>query len=260
MKVSFCAPAVFCHPGIAVGRAVSAFEIQWLRVETAGYTAPRTMMFGRRILSRASRRAVGARRVGVRPQWTVGVGAVVRAGGLVVKIIVFLLGRWGGGSGLGVLRRFGPFRILLRFRRVDGDVLCLRYVVRIRGVGVGEVMIENPVRFAIESTDASGLLLTVRPHVGVVVVLVPPRTLLLPSRLCAFLEEFLIHVLASTRYHTSSAQPRGPCRSAQRRAVRSLAPQYGGFVVIPVTLAEIDTAVLRPEEEPDPAEDEKDAN
>ena len=176
----------------------------------------------------------------------------------IVVVVVFLfLGRWGGGSGFGVLGRLGPF---FRFGRVDGDVLRLRDVVRIHGVGVGEVLIEDPVRFAVESADASGLLLTVRPHVGVVVVLVPPWTFLLPSRLRALLEELLVQVLTSARYYASAAQPRGPCCSAQRRAVGAFSPQYGGFVVVPVALAEIETAVLGPEEKPYPAQDEKDAD
>ena len=86
-------------------------------------------MFGRRTLPRASRRAVGARRVGVRPQQTVRIGAVVRPWGLHVEIVGLLLRRWGCGSGRGVLRRLGPFGIFLRFRRVDGNVLGLRDVV-----------------------------------------------------------------------------------------------------------------------------------
>ena len=121
-------------------------------------------------------------------------------------------------------------------------------------------MIEDPVRFPIESSDPSGLLLPVRPHVGVVVVFVAPWSFLLPYCLGAFLEELLIHVLASSRYHAPAAQPRGPGRSAQRGAVGALAPQHGGLVVIPVPFAEIEAAVLGPEEEPDPAEDEEHAD
>lgn len=118
-------------------------------------------------------------------------------------------------------------------------------------------MVENTIRFAIESSDTSGLLLSVRPHVGVLVILVSPRTLLLPSPLSSVLEELFIHVLPSTRYYTPTTESRSLCRSTQCCAVRSLTPQYRRFVVIPISFAEIEAAILRPEEEPYPAEDEE---
>lgn len=191
-------------------------------------------------------------------QRTVRVGAVVGAWRLVVEVC-FLLRRRGSGSRLGFLRRLGPFRILL-LGRIDGDVLCLRDVIRIRGFGVGEVLVKDTVRFAIESSDTSRLLLPVCPHVGVIVVFVSPRTLLLPSPLSSFLEEFLIHVLPSTRYHTPSTQPRGPCRPTQGGAIRPLTPQDRRLVVIPIAFAELKAAIFGPEEEPYPAEDEKNAD
>lgn len=121
-------------------------------------------------------------------------------------------------------------------------------------------MVEDTVGFAIESSDTGRLLLPVCAHVGIVVVLVAPRTLLLLSRLDTLLEQLLIHVLPSTRYHTTPTQSGGPRRSAQRCAIRALTPQYRRFVLVPIALSEFEATVLRPEEEPYAAQDEKNAN
>lgn len=121
MEVRFRTPAVLRQSSIAVGRTVSAFKVQWLRIETAWNTPPRTMMFGWRTLPRASWRAICTRRMRIWPERTVRVGAVVGAWSLVVEVW-FLLRRRGAGNWL------GRFRILL-LGRINGDMLCLRDVV-----------------------------------------------------------------------------------------------------------------------------------
>ena len=173
-----------------------------------------------------------------------------------VEVVGLLLGRRGRRLGRLSRRLLGVF---LRSGGVDRDMRRLGYIVRIRRVGVCEVVVRNTVRFAVQSSNTGGLLLPVRPHVRVMVILVPPRTRLLLPRLCSLLEELLIHILPSARYHTSPAQSRRPRRSAQRRAIRPLSSQYGRLVLIPIALAELEAAVLRPEEEPYSAEDETDA-
>ena len=138
-------------------------------------------------------------------------------------------------------------------------MLCLGHIVRVGGIGVCEVVVGNAVRFAIQSSNASGLLLPVRPHVRIMVILVPPRTNLLFPRLCSLLEELLIQILPSARYHTAPTQSCRPRRSTKRRAIRALASQYGRLVFVPITFAEFEAAVLRPEKEPYSTKDETDA-
>lgn len=186
------------------------------------------------------------------------VGTIVGAWRLVIKVWFFLRRR-GSGSRLRILRRLGPFRILL-LGRIDWDVLCLRDIIRICGVRVRKVLVEDTVGFTIESSDTSRLLLPVCPHVGVFIILVSPWELVFPAPLSSCLEELFIHVLTFTRYHAPSAQPRGSCRSTQGCAVRALTPQYRRLVVIPITFAKFDATILCPEEEPYSAEDEKDAD
>lgn len=121
-------------------------------------------------------------------------------------------------------------------------------------------MVEDAVGFAIESSDTGRLLLPVCAHVRIVVVLVASRTLLLLSRLDTLLEQLLIHVLPSTRYHTTPTQSGGPRGSTQRCAIWALAPQYRRLVFVPIALSELEAAVLCPEEEPYAAQDEENAN
>ena len=173
-----------------------------------------------------------------------------------VEVVGLLLGRRGRGLGRLSRRLLGVF---LRSGGVDRDMRRLGYIVRIRRVGICEVVVRNTVRFAVQSSNTGGLFLPVRPHIRIMVILVPPRTRLLLPRLCALLEELLIHILPSARYHTSPTQSRRPRRSTQRRTIRPLSSQYGRLVLIPIALAELEAAVLRPEEEPYSAEDETDA-
>lgn len=175
-----------------------------------------------------------------------------------VEVGGLLLGR--GSRRLCLFRGVGPFGFSLRFWGIDGDMLSLRYIIRIRSVGVGEVVVEDTVRFAIQASNTSRLLLPVCPHVRIIVVLVSSWALLLSSRLYTFLEELLIRVLPPTRHHTPSTQSCGPCRSTQRCAIRALTPQHRRFIVVPITLLEFEATVLCPEEEPYSAEDESNAD
>ena len=112
--------------------------------------------------------------------------------------------------------------VFLRSGGIDWYMLCLGYIVRIRRVRICEVVVRNTVRFTVQSSDTGGFLLPVRTHVRIMIILVPPRTHLLLPRLCSLLEELLVEILPSTRYHTSPTQSCRPRRSTKRRAIRPL--------------------------------------
>lgn len=131
MEVRLGASAVLRHPGVAVGGAVSALEIQRVRVETARDAGPRVVgvvvVFAWGTLPGARRRAVPAEGLGVGPQGPVGIGAVVGAGRLAVEVVRrrLLLGRRGHGLRCLFRIRVGPFGFRLCSRGVDRNVLSL---------------------------------------------------------------------------------------------------------------------------------------
>lgn len=61
-------------------------------------------------------------------------------------------------------------------------------------------------------------------------------------------------------HHTPTPQIRAFRRTTQRRAIRAAPPQHRRLIIIPVVLAEVEAAVLGPEEEPDAGEHEADAD
>lgn len=128
-------------------------------------------------------------------------------------------------------------------------------------------MIRHPVRFAVQAAHPRRFLLPVRPHVLIMIIPIPPRPhLLLPplSPLPTHPQDLLILQIplfpTTTSHHAPPPQPRRPSRPTQRRAIRPLAPQNRRLVLLPVALAEPEAAVLGPEEKPDAAEDEADAD
>lgn len=132
MEVRLGASAVLRDPGVAVGGAVSALELQRVSVETAWHAGPRMVLavvvvggLARGTLPGARRRAVPAEGLGVGPQGAVGVGAVVGAGRLAVEVVRrrLLLGRRGRGLRCLFRTGVGPFGFWLRSRGVDGDIL-----------------------------------------------------------------------------------------------------------------------------------------
>ena len=59
---------------------------------------------------------------------------------------------------------------------------------------------------------------------------------------------------------TATTEIRTRRRPTQSRSVRALPPQNSRFVFVPVILLEVETAILRPEEEPDSSEDKSDTD
>lgn len=137
------------------------------------------------------------------------------------------------------------------------DVVRVR-VVRICKVLILDTMIENSITLPVQASHPRRFLVTISLHISVIIVLVSPRfsSLLLPT-LFASLPSLLAHIsFAPMSNDTSSTKP---CRlrcSTQRGTIRSFPSQDGRFVIIPIALPEVKTAVLGPEEKPDAGEHE----
>lgn len=111
-----------------------------------------------------------------------------------------------------------------------------------------------PVCLPVQAAHTSGLFVPVGPHVAVGVVLVPSRR---PGFFGCMRRHLLdekgivIIILRNIGDNATAAQLRGFGRIAEGFAVRAFAAKHGGFVILPVTLAETKATILGPEEEPD---------
>lgn len=127
----------------------------------------------------------------------------------------------------------------------------------VQGARAGCGVVVGAVGLAVEATDAGGSFVAVGAHVGVLRVFLVVLLLLGGSLVlvAAVGEETLLRTVelrhgALRADDAATTQCRRASRACEGRAVGTLAPQNGGFVIVPVALAKAEAAVLGPKEEP----------
>lgn len=116
------------------------------------------------------------------------------------------------------------------------------------------------VRGSINTTDSSGFLMTISPHVRVSIIPLPagfPNLLDFRHRCSTRLDEGFGQVTINLGDYAPTAELRRASGATQSFAVGALTAQDGRFVIFPVAFAEVEPSVLGPEEEPDRCEDKR---
>lgn len=136
--------------------------------------------------------------------------------------------------------------------------ICGMGIFRWSGGCVCVICVIAAVWFFIQTTYPSRLFVTIGTDVGIVVVPVPAGLAAFSGSLSLLEEQglgsFLLFNLGGSD-NATAAQFSGFGSVAEGCPIRAFSSKNGGFVLLPVALLEMKTAILGPEEEPNTGED-----